>query len=237
MRSSDGAEGEGGGQGFDAELGDGVDLEGDHSGGQSWAEAGGQVDQRVAVLGVMDQDDGVAASGVVVGQEKGAQAFEQRFGARQGVGGGSRGADGGAGTAAGADERVDGDVVAVRRDGSGRADVQAAGAAGLLVAGMGAQLGAVIDVAGLVEFSDQIGELEDRLLDFGRVAGVGAEIAVALAVGREQRRAAGQVEDDVAGGFGSPAGRAEGQGLAATRGGGRRSRRPRPRTCRGGRWP
>lgn len=213
IRSSDAPKAKGGGQGFDAELGDGVDLEGDHSGGQSGAEAGGQVDQRVAVLGVVDQDDGVAASRVMVSQEKGAEAFEQGFGTRQGVGGCSSRADGGAGTAAGADERVDRDVVAVRRDRSGRADVQAAGAAGLLVAGMGAQLGAVIDVAGLVEFSDQIGELEDRLLDFGRVAGVGAEIAIALAVGREQRRAAGQVRmmSQV---VGAPARWAEGQGLA-----------------------
>ena len=54
------------------------------------------------------------------------------------------------------------------------------------------------DVARLVEGADEVARLEHRLEHGGAVAGIGAQIAVAQIGRGEQRRAAGQVEHDVA---------------------------------------
>ena len=62
---------------------------------------------------------------------------------------------------------------------------------------MGAKIGMEVDVARLVELADQIGQREQRPLHRRGIAGIGPEVAVALFVGRKQRRAAGKVEDQV----------------------------------------
>src|SRR3546814_721943 len=87
------------------------------------------------------------------------------------------------------------DLVAGGGDGAGGADVEAARGAGLAAARMGADLAAVLHVARLVELADEVGDLEERALHRRRVAGIGAEVAVALLRRREQRLAAGEVED------------------------------------------
>src|SRR3546814_4620239 len=89
-------------------------------------------------------------------------------------------------------------MIAVRRDSRCRTDVEAAGAAGLAIAGMGANLGFVLDVAWLLEFADHVGKVEERTLHRSRIGRIRVEITVALLRRREERRAAGQVEDEVA---------------------------------------
>src|SRR3546814_17025604 len=59
---------------------------------------------------------------------------------------------------------VDVDDVAGGGDGAGGADVEAARAAGLAAARMGADLAAVLHVARLVELADEVGDLEERAL-------------------------------------------------------------------------
>ncbi len=98
---------------------------------------------------------------------------------REGIAHGAGRADGGAVAAARADRRVDGDMIADRRDGAGRADVEAFAAADLLAAGVGADAGVVADIERLLEFADEIrGFKQARAMaaGFGRI---GAEVAVA----------------------------------------------------------
>ena len=89
-------------------------------------------------------------------------------------------------------------MIAGRCDGAGRAEIETAPAADLLRAGMGAEFGAEIDGARLVEGSHEAGRLGDQLLDHRRRGRVGAQIAGAQIGGGEQRRAAGQIDQDVA---------------------------------------
>jgi len=63
---------------------------------------------------------------------------------------------------------------------------------------MGADAFVVVNVLGLVELADHVGELQQRVADERRVARVGVEIAVALFRCRELRRTAAQVEDQIA---------------------------------------
>src|SRR3546814_4614683 len=89
-----------------------------------------------------------------MGAEQGAQALEGAGAGRELIAGGAGRADRGAGAAAGADRRVDVDDVAGGGDGAGGADVEAARAAGLAAARMGADLAAVLHVARLVELAE-----------------------------------------------------------------------------------
>ena len=93
--------------------------------------------------------------------------------------------------------RIDGDDIAVGRDGGGRAVVQAPGAAGDAAARMGAEIGIEVHIDRFLELADQIGDFEQRLLHRRRIARVGPEIAVALFRRRKQRLSARDVEDDV----------------------------------------
>ena len=63
---------------------------------------------------------------------------------------------------------------------------------------MRAQVFGVGDVARLVEAAGQVARLEHGAQDRRRVAGIGAQIAVAQIGGREQRRATGQIDQQVA---------------------------------------
>src|SRR3546814_10311707 len=82
---------------------------------------------------------------------------------------------------------------------------------------MGADLAAVLHVARLVELADEVGDLEERALHRRRVAGIGAEVAVALLRRREQRLAAGEVENEVALGKGIVLRRVEAEHAAPRR--------------------
>ena len=114
-----------------------------------------------------------------------------------GVGRGPGRAHARAGAAAGADVGVDRDMVAVGRDRTGRALLEAARAARPPRAGMRAELGRERDVARLLELADQLHRVEQRALHVGGVPWVGPQVAVALGVRREQRRAAGEVHHQV----------------------------------------
>ncbi len=80
------------------------------------------------------------AAGFAVGAEQRAQFAQQRIGRRQGVGRGAGRAGGGALAAAGANLRIDRHMIAVRRDGAGRTEIEAAAAADDLGARMRAQI-------------------------------------------------------------------------------------------------
>ena len=54
------------------------------------------------------------------------------------------------------------------------------------------------DVARLVEVAGQVARLQHGAQHRGRIAGIGAQIAVAQIGGRKQRRAAGQIDQHVA---------------------------------------
>ena len=180
-----------------AELGHLVERERDHARRQAAAEAADQRDHLAAVRFVMDQQRRVLAAALPVGEQKRAQALEDRGRRRIGVGRGTGRADAVAGAAAAAEIGVDRDHVAGRLDRGRRADLEAAGAAGAPRARMGAELGLELDVARLLELADQIGQIEQRALDRRGIAGVGLEIAVALGVRREQGRCAAEIEDQI----------------------------------------
>ena len=101
-------------------------------------------------------------------------------------------------TAAGANSRIDRHVIAVRRNGAGRTQIEAAAAADDLGARMCAQILGKIDVARLVEGAGEIARLEHGAQHRRRIARIGAQIAVAQVGSGKQRRAARQVEHDVA---------------------------------------
>src|SRR5207247_2432935 len=114
-------------------------------------------------------------------------------------------------TAAGADAGIDRYVVSGRRDGPGRAEIETAPAAHDLRAGVRAQLLGKSDVTRLVEAADEVACLEDRAQHRSRIARIGAQITVAQIVRREQRSAAGQINDQIAMRDGSLLRRAERQ--------------------------
>jgi hypothetical protein len=88
-----------------------------------------RVDHRLAVGGVVQQEDCVRATRFAIGREQRAQFAQQGVGRRKRVGRGACRADGGARAATGADILVDPDVIAVRRDRAGRAKIETARAA------------------------------------------------------------------------------------------------------------
>jgi len=119
------------------------------------------------------------AAGFAVGAEQRAQASQQRVGRRQRVGRGAGRAGGGALAAAGANLRIDRHVIAVRGDGTGRAEVEAAAATDDLGARMRAQILGEINVARLVECPGEIARLEHRAQHHRGIARICAQIPVA----------------------------------------------------------
>ena len=206
--------GEGGGDAFQPELGHLVDLERQHLRRQSVAEPRQRIDQRHAMGLVVHQHDRSLSARLAVGRQHRAQLAHQRILRRNRVGGRAGRAGGRALAAAGADVRIDRHVIPGRRDRRRRTEIEAARAAGALRAGMRAQRSVVGDVTRLLEGADEVARPEDRLQHRGGIAGIGAQIAVAQIGGGEQRRAAGQVENDVAARFCAIARRPEQQRAA-----------------------
>src|SRR3546814_4044350 len=89
-------------------------------------------------------------------------------------------------------------MVARRRDGARRTEVETARTAGDARPRMGAEVGGEVDVARLVELPDEVRGLPDRGGDGGAVPRIGPEIAVAQFVRREERRTDGKLEPQVA---------------------------------------
>ena len=147
----------------------------------------------------MDQQHRIPAARFGICAQQGAQPEQQNLARRQGVARRAGRAHAGAGTAAAADVGVDRHVVAGGRDRGRRADVEAAGAAGDVAARMGTQILMEGDVKRLIELADQVGRLEQRLLHRRRVARIGMQIAVPFFRRRDQRLAAGKIEDQIGG--------------------------------------
>ena len=209
-----------------------VDAQRQHVGRQAGAEPRQRVDDVLAMLAVMKQHDGVAAAGLAVGLQQRAQPPHQRIRARQRIGCRAGRTNRCAGAAAGADIGVDRDRIAVRRDRAGRTQIETARASGDGRARMGAERFLEMNEARLVEGADQAAGVRDRALDRGPVARIGAQIARTQFMRGKQRRAAGEIEDQVAGRGGAVARRPEHElgargGLTAAR-----SRRSQARTAR-----
>ncbi len=169
------------------------------------------------MVAIMEEHHPVRPARLAVGLQQQLELADQRIGGRQRVARGACRTRGGAGAAAGADFRVDGDMIAVRRDGACRAKVEAAGAARHLRARMGAEIGLEVDVARFVERADEVGGVVDRALHGCRVARVGTKVAGAQIVSGEKRRAACQVQNDIAFRHGPVSRGAESQGCARRR--------------------
>src|SRR3954471_21535549 len=101
--------------------------------------------QGATLLHVVENDAGVLAAGVTIGRHQRFQPETDVARLRIRVGHRAGGADGRAAAATRAQVRLDLDVVAVRRDGAGRADVEAFGAAGDARAPMRADFFAVLE--------------------------------------------------------------------------------------------
>ena len=234
-----GAVGEGGGDRLEADLGDLVDGERQHVGWQAVAIAGGGVDQlaRRARRRAAAAPASVAA-GRAIGGEQRADRADELVGRRKGIAHRAGRAGGAARAAAAADVGIDRDVIVRRRDRAGRAQVEAARAAGDARARMRAQV--------LLEGRRSAAcrtcrrgrcALRIRRSTAIGVGGIGAQIAVAQVGRGEQRRAAGEVDDDVGARGEAVALGAEFAVRRARRRPARRSRRWSARMRRDGRWP
>ena len=192
------AVGEGGGDGFEADLRHLVDRKRQDIRGQAVAEARERVDQRRAVGVVVKQHDRLRAAGVAIAREQRAQLAHQRVRRRQRIGRRAGRADRGALAATGADIGVDGDRIAGGRDRARRAEIEAARAADDARARMGAEVGGEVDVARFVEGADEIARLQYGLEHGGAIAGIGAQIAGAQIGRGEERGAARNVQHKIA---------------------------------------
>lgn len=152
-------------------------------------------DQPAAVGPVVEQQAGVAPSRVEIRLQHRLDPQSRVGHARIGVGHRAGGTHGRAAAAAHAEERLDADVIALRADRPRRADVDAAGAAGDLVARVGADALLVREEARLLELADEPRELAggERLLD-----GVAARREIPLRrLGHGEQRLRREVEHQV----------------------------------------
>jgi len=203
QRGAAAAIGEDGSDEFRAELRHLVDAQRQHICRQALAEPRQRIDDVFAVLAIVKQHRSVASAGLAVGLQQRAQPPHQGVGARQRIGGRAGRTYRSAGAAAGADIGVDRDGIAVWRDRAGRTQVEAARAAGNGRARMRAQRRLEIDKARLVEGADQHAGIRNRALDGGLVARIGAQITGAQFMRGKQRCAAGEIQDQIAGGSGA----------------------------------
>src|SRR5260221_2786022 len=88
-------------------------------------------------------------------------------------------------------------MIASRRNGARRTEIEAAAAADDVRARMGAKIGRECDVARFVEAADEIARAQDRLEHGGGVARTGSPVAVAQNRGWGPPRPAPSVEPDV----------------------------------------
>ena len=167
---------------------------------------------------VMDEHGGrLPPPGVAISGEQCAQLAQQYIRRRQCVSGGASRTNRRALSAARADICIDHNVIAGRCDRSGWAEVEAARAADDLRARVGAEIVGEGDVARLVEAADEISCLEHRLDHGRRIAGIGAQVAIAQIGCGEKRRATGDVEHKIAARHCAVAGRSEIQRAARRR--------------------
>ena len=174
---------------FEPDLSRFADAKWDHVRGQPIAIAAGGINQLLAVSAIVEQDDRRRAPArLAVGHECGADLLHHRIGRRHFVARSPRWTNGGAGPAPAADVGIDGNHIARGCDSARRAHVEAARAPRDARAGMGAEVGAEIDVSGLIESADEMRGLGDDVGDLRRIGRIGAEIPLAQVRGGERRR-------------------------------------------------
>ena len=98
----------------------------------------------------------------------------------------------------GAKVRIDAHMIAYRRNGAGRAKIEAARAAGNLRARVGAEVRFESDIARFGESADEIARLQYCLQQRRGMARIGAQIAVAQIGRGEERFPAREIDDDPA---------------------------------------
>ncbi len=160
-----GAIGQGGYQEIEADLGYLVHFERQHMRRQAAAETRHRLNGGGSMARVVNQHNGALAPGFGEARQQGSQPAQQRFRGRRRISGRPGRTDAVARTAAAAQIGIDGDVVAIRFDGGGRADVQAAGTARHTAARMGAEFFVKIDIAGLFELPHHIGDVQHCLVE------------------------------------------------------------------------
>jgi hypothetical protein len=188
-----------GGDGFRPELRHFIDAKRQHLRRQTRAEPGQRIDDGVAVLAVMEQHDGIAPASLAIRLQQRPQPPHQRVRVGQRIGRRARRTYRSAGAAARAYIGVDDDCVAVRRDRAGRTQIETARAAGDAGTRMGAERGVEIDEARLVKGAHQIAGIRDRAFDRGAIARIGTQISRTQLMRGKQRRAAVEIEDQIAG--------------------------------------
>ncbi len=150
---------------------------------------------RAAALGVVEYEAGVGAARLAIGPEQRLQSHADVRNSRIRIGHRAGWTDGRAAAAAGAQVRLDLDVIAVGADRAGRADLEAAVAALDARAGVGADLFAVGEKARLLELAHQLRQFRrgERLRE--RI-GPGREVALRQ-VGHAQQRLRREIEHQV----------------------------------------
>ncbi len=196
---------------LEPDLRDFIDLHRDHIFRQAVAMARQRVDHAEAVVGVMDQEQRLRPARLAIGGEQHAQFAHQRIGRRHGIARSAGRTHSRALAAAGADQRIDRNMIAIGRNRAGRTQIEAAAAADDLGARMRAEIFGENNVARLVEGADEIARLEHDAQHRGRIARIGAQIAVAQIGCREQRRTAREIENEIASRLGAVARHGEGQ--------------------------
>ncbi len=177
----------------------------DHIRRQAAPVAGREADHFRAGFAVMHQQARGAAARIAECARQCRQPAEEEIHRRIGIRCRPGRADGRAPSAARADPGIDADGIAIGRNRAGGADVEAAAAPGLPGARTGADQGIEADVEGLFEAALHRCRLPGGAGDGNRIAGIGAQIAIALAGGGEEGAIARQIEDDVALGNGAVA--------------------------------
>src|SRR5262249_6666099 len=147
---------EGGGDAFEPDLRHLVDAERQYVRREAVAVPGEGIDQRATMGLVVKQQNRGSATRLAIDGEQRAQFAQQRVGRRQGITPGAGRTGRGALATAGADLRVDRDVIAVRYDRTRRTEIEAAVAADDPRPRMDAKIGIEGDVARLVEASDEV---------------------------------------------------------------------------------
>ncbi len=190
-----GAIGDGAQHDVDADRRHAVHLDRQDARRQPLAHARQPRNQRPAARAVVEQQRGVLAAGPAIDRQEPAQARPDVGDA--GVGKAQRARRTGrcAVAATHAQERVRPDLVAERDDGLGRAGIDAAGAAGLGVATVRAELLFVLHIARLLELAHHLRQPHGRLRLLQRI-GARRQVAERL-FGHSHQRLRGQVEHQV----------------------------------------
>ena len=171
----------------------------------------GKADHLGAKICVMHQQAWCVAALAQIGRGQRLDAAKGHVGGRRVIGDRPRGAYRGAGPAARADHRVDRHMIAIGEDRARGADVEAFAAPGLPGPRMRTKMRLQRHVKRFLEGADQLRGFEHRVRDCRQAARIGAQIALAFLRRGKHRRAARQIQYDIACGLPAIAGRGPAQ--------------------------